>query len=129
MFKSPPLDSKFNLLYQIHVSLWSVLSYDLSSYAPTSAGYTTNNIGPLEPEKVPYYHPKPKRDLEFSLNNPRLTMRQRLFFEENGFVVIPQLVPEDLLDHCQERFLDIVSGKVNKGKSFQNQGCHKTMAV
>ena len=94
------------------------LSYDLSSYAPTSAGYTTNNIGPLEPEKVPYYHPKPKRDLEYSLNNPRLSMKQRQFFEENGFVVIPKLVPEDLLDHCQERFLHIVSGKVNKGKSF-----------
>ena len=45
-------------------------------------------------------------------------MKQRQFFEENGFVVIPKLVPEDLLDHCQERFLDIVSGKVNKGKTF-----------
>ena len=30
-------------------------------------------------------------------------------------MVIPKLVPEDLLDHCRDRFIDIVDGKVAKG--------------
>ena len=68
-----------------------------------------------EPTKVNYYHPKPQKDFEFTMDHPRLTLRQRQFYEENGFLVIPKLVPEDLLDHCRERFLDLVDGRVPKG--------------
>ena len=49
------------------------------------------------------------------MDHPRLTLRQRQFYEENGFLVIPKLVPEDLLDHCRKRFLDLVDGRVPKG--------------
>ena len=68
-----------------------------------------------EPSRVNYYHPKPRKDFEFTVDHPRLTLRQRQFYEENGFLVIPKLVPEDLLDHCRKRFLDLVDGRVPKG--------------
>jgi phytanoyl-CoA hydroxylase len=42
----------------------------------------------------------------------KLTPRQREFYEENGFLVIPNLVPDDLLDACYARFLDLVNGRV-----------------
>ncbi len=45
----------------------------------------------------------------------RLSPAQRSFYEENGFLVVPQLVPSDLLDACRERFLDIINGKVERG--------------
>ena len=48
--------------------------------------------------------------------NGILNDRQRQFYEENGFVVIPNLVSHDQIDDCQQRFLDIIDGKVPKGK-------------
>ena len=75
----------------------------------------TTATDPTEPSKANYYHPKPQKDFEFTMDHPRLTLRQRQFYEENGFLVIPKLVPEDLLDHCRERFLDLVDGRVPKG--------------
>lgn len=91
------------------------LSYDLSGLTMpmTSTPEVTSS-------KLSYYHPKPKKTFEFTLNTPRLTLKQRQFYEENGFLVIPKLVPDDLLDHCQQRFLDIVDGKVAKGKLISN---------
>lgn len=44
-----------------------------------------------------------------------LSPEQRTFYEENGFLVIPKLVEEALLDECRDRFLDIVDGRVEKG--------------
>lgn len=44
----------------------------------------------------------------------RLTDAQRDFYEENGFIVIPRLIPEELLDKCQQRFLDIIDGKIER---------------
>ena len=88
------------------------LNYNLSSLATSIAPLPTNLEGP---QRTSYYHPKPRSTFKFTTDNPRLTTRQRQFYEENGFVVIPKLVPEDLLDHCRERFLDIVDGKVAKG--------------
>jgi phytanoyl-CoA hydroxylase len=44
-----------------------------------------------------------------------LNRAQRLFYEENGFLVIPKLVPDELLDKFYQRFLDIINGKVEKG--------------
>jgi len=88
------------------------LNYNLSSFATSIAPLPTNLEGP---QRTSYYHPKPRSTFKFTTDNPRLTTRQRQFYEENGFVVIPKLVPEDLLDHCRERFLDIVDGKVAKG--------------
>lgn len=34
----------------------------------------------------------------YTLDNPLLTPAQRAFYEENGFLVIPGLVPHDKLD-------------------------------
>ena len=85
------------------------LSYNLSSLA---TGITPILDGP---QRTSYYHQKPRNTFKFTTDNPRLTTRQRQFYEENGFVVIPKLVPEDLLDHCRDRFIDIVDGKVAKG--------------
>ena len=90
------------------------LNYNLSSLATTSIA-PLPNVDEGRPQRTSYYHPKPRNTFKFTTDNPRLTTRQRQFYEENGFVVIPKLVPEDLLDHCRERFLDIVDGKVAKG--------------
>ena len=58
------------------------LSYDLSGYDP---GLIPNSIeipeNSIESSRTSYYHPKPKKDLEFTLNNPRLSMKQRYFFQ------------------------------------------------
>ena len=61
----------------------------------------------------------PSRDrFRYTINsNGILNDRQRQFYEDNGFLVIPNLVNHDLIDQCQQRFLDIVDGKVEKGKS------------
>jgi len=40
----------------------------------------------------------------YSLDNPMLSLEQRQFYEDNGFLVIPRLVDHNLLDACQERF-------------------------
>ena len=45
----------------------------------------------------------------------RLSQKQRQFYDENGFIVIPKLVSEQLLDQCRDRFLDIINGRVEKG--------------
>lgn len=41
-----------------------------------------------------------------------LTMKQRLFYEKNGYLVFPRLISQDVLDKCHQRFDDIVKGKV-----------------
>lgn len=35
---------------------------------------------------------------QYTLDNPRLTHAQRVFYEENGFLVIPNLVEHDKID-------------------------------
>ena len=53
--------------------------------------------------------------LEKSTTSGLLNAQQRAFYEKNGFIIIPKLIPEQLLDECQQRFLDIVDGRVEKG--------------
>ncbi|KAK8380268.1 hypothetical protein O3P69_016704 [Scylla paramamosain] len=52
---------------------------------------------------------------QFTLDNPRLTQAQRAFYEQNGFLVIPNLVPHDKIDRWRERFLDLVEGRQETG--------------
>ena len=59
---------------------------------------------------------------EKSTNSGLLNDAQRDFYEKNGFIVIPQLIPHDLLDECRQRFLDIVEGRVEKGWIIHFQG-------
>lgn len=33
----------------------------------------------------------------------RLTTAQRAFYEHNGYLLIPKLVPHSILDHCSQR--------------------------
>ena len=54
----------------------------------------------------------------FTFDHPRLNRSQRLFYEQNGFLVIPKLVPDELLDKSYLRFLDIINGKVEKGEAL-----------
>merc|ERR1711976_520278 len=62
------------------------LSYNLSSLA--------TGVTPIldTPQRTSYYHQKPRNTFKFTTDNPRLTTRQRQFYEENGFVVIPKFV-------------------------------------
>jgi len=61
--------------------------------------------------------PPQKGAFRFSLDDGRgkLNKSQREFYEKNGFLVIPNLVPDDLIDEAKERFLDIVNGDVDAG--------------
>ena len=52
----------------------------------------------------------------FTDNNGLLTRSQREFYEENGFLVIPNLVPQNLIDECRDRFMDIINGVVDSGQ-------------
>ena len=54
---------------------------------------------------------------KYTLPTRLLTHEQRTFYERNGFLVIPKLVPDQLLDRCRQRFLDIIDGKVPKGNA------------
>ena len=50
------------------------------------------------------------------LDNGLLTRSQREFYEKNGFLVVPNLIPHELIDECRQRFLDIVNGEVDSGQ-------------
>jgi hypothetical protein len=39
-------------------------------------------------------------NFRYTLNNPLLSQKQRKFFEDNGYLVIPHLIEDDLLDAC-----------------------------
>ncbi|XP_077272630.1 phytanoyl-CoA dioxygenase, peroxisomal-like [Temnothorax americanus] len=41
----------------------------------------------------------------------RLTMKQRMFYEKNGYLVFPHLIPQDVLDKCHKRFDEVIEGK------------------
>ena len=78
-----------------------------SSGIPGTAPVVYN---PVRPKKL-------KTDFKYTLDSTStiLTQRQREFYEENGFLVIPNLVTEALIDECKQRFLDLVDGKVDSG--------------
>lgn len=41
----------------------------------------------------------------------RLTMKQRLFYEKNGYLVFPGLIPQDVIDECHKRYHTISLSK------------------
>ncbi|KAE8745082.1 hypothetical protein FOCC_FOCC008258 [Frankliniella occidentalis] len=51
----------------------------------------------------------------YTVDNSLLSPDQRKFYDENGFIVIPKLIGDDLLDECRKRFVDICEGKVDRG--------------
>ncbi|XP_037038461.1 phytanoyl-CoA dioxygenase, peroxisomal-like [Bradysia coprophila] len=55
------------------------------------------------------------KKLVYTRDSGRLTFEQRCFYEKNGYIVFPRLVPLDLLERCSKRFDDIASGVVDKG--------------
>lgn len=48
----------------------------------------------------------------YTLPNPLLSLEQRQFYEENGYIVIPKLVDSNLLDACVERFLALCERRI-----------------
>jgi len=59
-------------------------------------------------------HPYPE-EFRYTVNNPFLSQSQRKFFEDNGYLVIPHLIEDDLLDICCQRFEDVCEGRVPRG--------------
>uniref|UniRef100_A0A1B6CEL6 phytanoyl-CoA dioxygenase n=1 Tax=Clastoptera arizonana TaxID=38151 RepID=A0A1B6CEL6_9HEMI len=51
----------------------------------------------------------------YTLNNSILTRKQRQFYEENGYLVIPSLIENYVLDKCINHFVDICNGRKSKG--------------
>ena len=49
-------------------------------------------------------------------NNGLLSRSQREFYEKNGFLVIPNLIPPNLIDECRDRFMNIINGEVDSGQ-------------
>lgn len=56
-----------------------------------------------------------QQPLRYTFNNGRLSLEQRQFYEKNGYLVIRRLVPENILDVCKQRFVDVCEGKVPRG--------------
>lgn len=56
-----------------------------------------------------------QKNFTFTKNTNRLTLNQRIFYEANGYLVIPRLLSAALLDKCSQRYDDIVAGKVKRG--------------
>lgn len=52
---------------------------------------------------------------KYTLPNNILTDEQRQFYDDNGFLVIEKLIPDELLDKFAQRFVDICDGKIDKG--------------
>lgn len=48
----------------------------------------------------------------YTKDNNRLTTEQRIFYEKNGYIVFPGLVPQNILEKCNKRFDDIVAGRI-----------------
>ncbi|XP_066993380.2 phytanoyl-CoA dioxygenase, peroxisomal [Anabrus simplex] len=55
-------------------------------------------------------------EFRYTVDNPHLSWEQRKFYEENGYIVIPRLVHEELLNECCQRFLDICNGYAPKNQ-------------
>ncbi|GIY39727.1 phytanoyl-CoA dioxygenase, peroxisomal [Caerostris darwini] len=58
---------------------------------------------------------KPSNPRKFRYTNDcnTLSREQRLFYEENGFIVIPKLVPLDYLERYKEQFQGICDGRIH----------------
>lgn len=55
------------------------------------------------------------KEFNYTLNNPCISREDRIFYEKNGFIVIPDLFDEQLLDECCERFAALCEGRIPKG--------------
>ena len=53
--------------------------------------------------------------------NGLLSRSQREFYEKNGFLVIPGLIPDQMIEECRQRFLDIVNDVVDSGRRHTDQ--------
>jgi len=51
----------------------------------------------------------------YTVDNPLLTLEQRRFYEENGFIVVKNLVDHQLIDDCYQRFIDLCHKRVPWG--------------
>ncbi|XP_066991597.2 phytanoyl-CoA dioxygenase, peroxisomal-like isoform X1 [Anabrus simplex] len=52
----------------------------------------------------------------YTLDGPMLSWDQRQFYEDNGYLIITQLIEPQLLHECRERFVDICEGRFPKGE-------------
>jgi phytanoyl-CoA hydroxylase len=73
-----------------------------ASLSPTSAAADLQSV-----------NPNAARQYRFTREGKAFTPAQRQFYEENGFIVIKNLVPKDKLAVYRKRFLDICDGKVD----------------
>ncbi|XP_043488294.1 phytanoyl-CoA dioxygenase, peroxisomal-like [Polistes fuscatus] len=51
----------------------------------------------------------------YTKNNDRLTFKERLFYEKNGYLLVPDLIPQCIRDKCLNRYEDIITGKAERG--------------
>lgn len=57
-----------------------------------------------------------KSAFQYSINaNELLTVDQQEFYEKNGYLLIPKLIEDEVLDQCRERFVAICEGQIDKG--------------
>ncbi|KAI4497652.1 hypothetical protein M0802_007192 [Mischocyttarus mexicanus] len=51
----------------------------------------------------------------YTKNNDRLTLKQRLFYEKNGYLLMTGIIPESIMEKCSKRYDDIVEERVERG--------------
>ena len=56
------------------------------------------SVSPLEDDAAAAAANETPPSYQFTLDNGRLTEEQRRHYEQNGFVVVKKLVPDELLD-------------------------------
>ncbi|XP_046584937.1 phytanoyl-CoA dioxygenase, peroxisomal-like isoform X1 [Haliotis rubra] len=80
-----------------------------------------NHVTHSRPSKTLQFEPASQTQVDsgqgsgftYSLDSPRLTLEQRRFYEENGYLVIKKLVAQEHIDKYRNRFLDICNNKVS----------------
>lgn len=75
----------------------------------------TKKMNHIKSNNTSFYYSFEYRDFQFSYPSSLLSKAQRQFYDDNGFLLIRSLIPNELLDVCIQRFIDICNGKVSRG--------------
>ncbi|XP_008484236.1 probable phytanoyl-CoA dioxygenase [Diaphorina citri] len=75
-----------------------------------------STVQSAEPMSCPVRRFSTKLAYQYSINaNNLLTREQQEFYEVEGYLVIPKLIEDEVLDECRDRFVALCEGRVDKG--------------
>ncbi|KAI5716080.1 hypothetical protein M8J76_000656 [Diaphorina citri] len=88
------------------------------TYSIQFSCFTTmaSTVQSAEPMSCPARRFSTKSAYQYSINaNNLLTREQQEFYEVEGYLVIPKLIEDEVLDECRDRFVALCEGRVDKG--------------